>query len=94
MLSLLEISLLLGLYVCRMATRVMRLSRDHKCIDTIDREEDQRQLKQLKQNETALRSKLTVLRGQLASHTRLHSAALSKVQRPRSHRCSRSCHAE
>ncbi|XP_034247176.1 flagellar attachment zone protein 1-like [Thrips palmi] len=77
-----------------MATRVMRLSRDHKCIDSIDREEDQRQLKQLKQNETALRSKLTVLRGQLTSHTRLHSAALSKAQRPRSHRCSRSCHAE
>lgn len=76
-----------------MATRVMRLSRDHKCVDYIEREEDQRKLDQLQQNEAALRAKLTVLRGQLASHTRLHSAALSKEQRPRSHRCSRSCHA-
>ncbi|KAJ1530649.1 hypothetical protein ONE63_005521 [Megalurothrips usitatus] len=75
-----------------MATRVMRLSRDHKCVESINREEDQRQLQQLKQNEALLQAKLTVLRGQLASHTRLHSAALSKMQRPRSHRCSRSCH--
>lgn len=75
-----------------MATRVMRLSREHKCVESIDREEDQRQLQQLRQNETALNAKLTVLRGQLASHTRLHSAALSKVQRPRPHRCSRICH--
>lgn len=76
-----------------MATRVMRLSRDHKCVDSVEREEDQRQLQQFKQNDAALRAKLTVLKGQLASHTRLHSAALSKTPRPRSHCCSRSCHA-
>ncbi|KAK3916235.1 Protein fantom [Frankliniella fusca] len=64
-----------------MATRVMRLSRDHKCLESIDREEDQRQLLQLRQNEATLRAKLTVLKGQLASHTQLHSAALSKAQR-------------